>query len=444
MLYRYQKLLALYGRRLQLINRNYTFLWLGQSVSLIGDTIFDTVLVLWVAMLLRNDNHAPLAVSGIGLAVALPSLLLSPFAGVLVDRWSKQRTMLVMDALRALLVCCLLLVTGALPLPFLAPGGLPLPVKLVALYMIVAASSSCSQFFNPSSMALLGIIVPEEQRTRASALSMGTGMFAWTLGPAIASVLYASFGIGWAIVFNVASFGWSWCMIRRIQLPASQPMAPTERPQRHFLRELWDGLSFIRGNALLFVLLLADCGFFFGLGIVNTLCLFLVTGNLHVPDSLYGPFCAIPASGGILGTWLVGRYGSKVGETRIYAWAALLSGACILFIGWQSNPLLALFGFFIANVSNLHAAVVTGPLILKATPEALVGRIFAARGTAITVSSMLATFLSGYLSSTLLRSLHLSLNGSASFNAINVLYICAGIIIMLAGIYAWWKLVRKG
>ncbi|GLV60520.1 MFS transporter [Dictyobacter sp. S3.2.2.5] len=439
MLYRYQKLRALYGRRLRLINRNYTFLWSGQSVSLIGDTIFDTVLVLWVADLLGHSGQAPLAVSGIGLAVALPSLLLSPFAGVLVDRWPKRRTMLVMDALRALLVCSLLLVSGVLPMSL----NLSLPIKLTILYVIVGGASCCSQFFNPSSMALLGLIVPEEQRTRASALSMGTGMFAWTLGPAIASVLYASFGIGWAIVFDVVTFGWSWCMIRQIQLPASQPEGMPERQPRHFFRELWDGLGFIRDSALLFPLLLSDGVFFFGLGIVNTLCLFLVTGNLHVPASLYGPFCAIPAAGGILGTWLVGRYGSKVGEIRIYACGALVSGAAVLFVGWQSNPLLALLGFFIANVSNMHAAVVTGPLILKATPEKLVGRIFAARGTVMTVCSLLATFLSGYLSSTLLRSLHLDVGRGASLNAINALYICAGIIIMIAGIYAWWTLVRK-
>ncbi|GCE21345.1 MFS transporter [Dictyobacter kobayashii] len=443
MLYRYQKLRALYGRRLQLINRNYTFLWLGQSVSIIGDTIFDTVLVLWVGTLLRNESYAPLAVSGVGLAAALPALLLSPFAGVLVDRWPKQRTMLVMDALRALLVCCLLLVTGALPVPLLAVPGLPLPLKLALMYIVVAAASSCSQFFNPSNMALLGKIVPEQQRTRASALSMGTGMLGWTVGPAIASVLYASFGIGWAIVFNAISFGWSWCMIRQIRASGPRLSDEVKRVQSHFFKELWEGLSFIRGNALLFSLLLADCGWLFGLGIVNTLCLFLVTGNLHVPASLYGPFCAIPAAGGILGTWLVGRYASKVGETRIYSYAVLVSGASVLFIGWQSSPWLALLGFFIANVSNMHGAVVAGPLILKATPEKLVGRIFAARGTAIMVSSMLATFLSGYLSSTFMRPLHISLY-AASFNAINVLYICAGFIILLSGCYAWWRLARKG
>src|SRR5260370_25662713 len=99
------------------------------------------MLILWVGTLLQNQSAAPLAVSGVVLAAALPALLIRPFAGVFVDRWPKQRTMRIMDALRALLVCSLLPIRGPLPLP--------LAGELTLMVLVVAAVSRFAQVFPP-------------------------------------------------------------------------------------------------------------------------------------------------------------------------------------------------------------------------------------------------------------------------------------------------------
>jgi len=70
-----------------LINGNYARLWLGETVSVVGDYMFDTTLVLWVGTVLaKGQSWAPVAVSGVLLAVAVPQLLVAPVAGVFVDR----------------------------------------------------------------------------------------------------------------------------------------------------------------------------------------------------------------------------------------------------------------------------------------------------------------------------------------------------------------------
>src|SRR5579885_3273472 len=110
---------ALAPRRIgPLLNRNFGLLWLGQTISVIGDFVFDTTLVVWIATALAKDQSwAPLAVSGVLLATSVPVLLVGPVAGVFVDRWNKRRTMLVMDGLRVVLVLALLPATGLVPLP---------------------------------------------------------------------------------------------------------------------------------------------------------------------------------------------------------------------------------------------------------------------------------------------------------------------------------------
>jgi hypothetical protein len=81
--------------RVVFINRNFALLWWGQAISSIGDYAWDTALVLWIATFLaKGRSWAPLAVSGVLLAAALPQIVVGPIAGVFVDRLDKRRTMI--------------------------------------------------------------------------------------------------------------------------------------------------------------------------------------------------------------------------------------------------------------------------------------------------------------------------------------------------------------
>jgi MFS family permease len=437
-----QKLLALYRHRFLLINRNYTVLWLGSTTSFVGDVLFLIVLTLWIGTLLHNQSYAPLAISGLALSAALPALLISPFAGVFVDRWQKQRIMRLMDVMRALLVLSLLLVSVPGTQPFLSAYtvALPMPVKLGAIYLVVAATSCLSQFFNPSTKALLRWIVPETQLTRASALTTGTAMAVWPLGSALAGICYAYLGVSSAILLNAASFICSWVLIRSMHVsePAT-PLVASKEGLHHVFKELWEGLQCIEENLLLRTLLLAESLLAFGLGIINTMAFFFITQNLHVPVDLYGLFSGVPSLGGILGTWFVARSAAKTGHTRLYYTARLLAGIAMVFTALQSQPLIALIGMLIINIAHSCTEALVGPLILGATSEKIAGRVFSTFGTATTICSLLATFLSGYLSSTLLHTVDIHLS-AIDLNATSIVNSCAGIALIAGGLYAYWHL----
>jgi MFS family permease len=70
-----------------LINRNFALLWAGQLLSGLGDQVFETTLVVWIAAELAPDKSwKSLAVSGLLVAAAIPMLVIGPVAGVFVDR----------------------------------------------------------------------------------------------------------------------------------------------------------------------------------------------------------------------------------------------------------------------------------------------------------------------------------------------------------------------
>lgn len=201
------------------INRNFALLWAGQSISVIGDFVFDTTLVLWIGTVVaKNQPWAPLAISGVLLMASVPAFLVGPIAEVFVDRWDKRRTMLSADLLRTIIVALLLLITGIIPLPFFSPSPL---IQLIATYAVVALVSICAQLFNPAQIALIGDLVPEHKRTQATGLSQIAGNMAYVCGPPIASLLFLAVGMRWAILINASSFFVSFIALRFINMSKS-------------------------------------------------------------------------------------------------------------------------------------------------------------------------------------------------------------------------------
>ena len=95
---------AAYGRLFR--NRSFVALWLGQTISFIGDYFYWLAIPIMVERLTGSSLLVGLSV----ISSALPMLVLGPVAGVFVDRWDRKRTMIVSDILRALLVLLCLFV----------------------------------------------------------------------------------------------------------------------------------------------------------------------------------------------------------------------------------------------------------------------------------------------------------------------------------------------
>ena len=168
---------------------------------------------------------------------------------------------------------------------------------------------------------------------------------------------------------------------------------------------------------------------------MSVLALFYITQNIHVPMSLFGLFSAVPAIGGILGILLVDRAVAKRGATRVYARAFLFAGVMVIVSTVPNQAIIDLVGFTLIGIATMQAEVLVGPLVLFATPEQMVGRVFSTLGTVTTLSSFLATFLSGYVSSTLLQGVVVHLP-TGELNATNLLHIGAGVLIFVGGLHA--------
>ncbi|WP_084701607.1 MFS transporter [Streptacidiphilus anmyonensis] len=422
-----------------LINRDFARLWYGQAVSTLGDYVFDTTLVLWVATVLAPGRAwAPAAVSGVMLAVGASVLVVGPLAGVFVDRWDRKRVMLRTELVRAAL-------TGLLAvLSFLPTSALPTGVWLAVIYALVFAVNAAGQFFSPARFAVLGEVVPgEADRARAAGVGQATTATASILGPPLAAPLLFTAGLQWALLLNALSYLFSWWSIRGVRTAGQGHAAGDEGQAARLWQEFAAGLRFFAGNrflvALLGIAVIAQCG----TGALNSLNVFFVTDNLHTSSRLFGFVATAFGVGAIGGSLVAGRVVKRIGA-RATTWGALLvTGLLVLAYARQTEFLagVILLTGVALPVAMLNTAMT--PLLLEATPQEYLGRMIAVFNPVNELASMLSVVAAGWLASSALRDFHARVAGLA-VGSIDTIFSAAGCCVLLAGLYAAVALPRGG
>jgi len=413
------------------INRAFALLWAGQTVSNLGDWVFNTTLMLWIALGLgHHQPWAPAAVSGVLIARFVPTLLIGPLAGVFVDRWDKRRTLLWADALRALLI--------ALLAPVAVLVALPLAWRLGAVYGVVVLTTLCAQFFDPARLALIGDVVAEPDQPRASGLEQVTMSLALVVGPALAAPLYVALGAQWAILADALSFVISFLLVLRLRAP-HVPIEGVASEQGHAGREFVAGLRVIGGNRVLRTLFVAAILTMLGFGSINALDIFFATGTLHVAAGFYGVLEGALGVGTLTGAIVGGLWAGRLGLTRMLWLSLVVAGVLVLVYARLTSFGPALFVLFLVGVPSGTLNVVINPLLLQVTPRAFVGRVSAMLMPVIGVASLLSIVVSGALDSTVLHRFHARVFG-VPVGPIDTIFSAAGLLSVVGGLYAFLTL----
>ncbi|WP_432149890.1 MFS transporter [Streptomyces sp. bgisy029] len=427
--------------RLTLINRDYTRLWIGQAVSSLGDAVFSTTLVLWVATVLaEGKTWAPAAVSGVLLATGAAVLFVGPLAGVFVDRWDKVATMLRSEVVRGVLVVTLTTVS------FLPVHALPIGLWLALVYATVLTLNAASQFFTPARFAVIAdLVTGDADRARAAGIAQATSQTAWIVGPPLAAPLLFTAGLQWALLFNALSYAVSYLAIRSIRpLPSRTPAttgpdtAPEPAASRTggLLGEFTAGLRFFaRSRFLVALVLLAVIGQF-GLGALSTLNIFFATDNLHMSAHLYGYIGTAMGLGGIVGALCAGRVVQRIGARRTTWIGLLVSGALLIAYSRQTGFVGGIAVLFVFTVPLTMLNTAMAPLLLAAAAPEYRGRVVAVFYPVTQLASMLAAVLSGWLASSVLRDIAGSV-GSLRFGPVDTIFAVSGLFVVASGVYAW-------
>ena len=196
----------------RLFQRDFTIMILGQIISLFGNAILRFSLSLYV---LEVTGSA--AVFGTILAVSMiPTVLLSPFGGVLADRLPKQKIMTILD-----------FVTAGLIVFYDAVYGSAGNLAAVTIFMILL--TLIQAFYQPSVQASIPLLASQEQLMAANGIVMQVQALAGLLGPILAGMLYGIGGVKPILAASAVCFFLSAVMELFLRIPHEK----RERPMYH-------------------------------------------------------------------------------------------------------------------------------------------------------------------------------------------------------------------
>jgi MFS family permease len=409
-------------------NRNWQKLWLGQTISQVGDYIFDTTLVLWVgAKITVGTAYAPAAVAGVLIAAAVPTVLIGPLAGVFADRWNRRRTMMVADLLRAVLV-------GLLTLVSVVGSEWAIDVRLALVYVVVALTSVAAQFFNPSRFATIGAVVAESDRAQAYSFATATASFAAVIGPPLAAPLLFTVGVQWALAANAASYVVSFWCIWWTHIVADGPGRLLGK-YPGFRTELGEGFRFITDNRVLRTVMVAIFIYTFGVGTITVLEVFFVDENLHVSASWLGTLNGALGAGSIIGALIAPKLMKRADSYRLFSWGVLVTAVLVVIFAKTSSLGLAIGLIGLIGVPLALVNTVLGPILLAETPGELLGRVTAVLNPLVYLASLSSMVIAGLVASALSVHFSATLLG-LRFHRIDAIFVVSGLIMVCAGLYA--------
>ncbi len=398
--------------KLLLTNRNFSLLWWGGLVSMMGDWALRIALPVYI----YQETGSTLATGLMFMAGTLPRILLGTLAGIFVDRWDYRRTLITAN---------LLLAVSLLPLA-LATGWLWL------VYLVAAMQAAIAQFVGPAENALLPKLVPEEQLSSANALNALNNNLARLVGPAIGGLGMGFFGLSGVVVLDAATFLVAAGLVALV--------AATRKPSRlegtpeagGGLAAVWleflAGLRLIRRNRAVLTLLGMAALMALGEGVMSTLFIPFVTEVLGGQALEVGWLMSSQAVGGILGGVAISSVARRFAPVRLLGWGALGLGVVDLFIfnypAWFPTLIPALLLFALAGlpVSALQAGYLT--LLQTQVAAPFRGRVFGSYGTVTAIFNLVGIGAAAYLGD--------QLGIVPVINTQGVVYVLAGLVALTA------------
>ncbi|WP_114950700.1 MFS transporter [Sphingosinicella terrae] len=385
---------------------NFRYYWVARLTTNLGQSAM-LLIVGWqvynIARLTMSPAASAAQIGFVGLIQFLPLFLLTPVTGWVADHVDRRH---IARVTTLLLVLCAAILAG-----FTWAGTMSLPVLFVVAGLLGVARA----FSGPALGALAPNLVPREILPNAIALSSISWQAGMIGGPAIGGYLYAwqpASAYGASVGLFLVSF---LCLML---------IGPVPRPDRdrarHPIRQMIDGLSYVRTNRLVLGAITLDLFAVFLAGATALLPIYARDILAVGPEGL-AQLGAAPAAGAAL-TALYFSFRplrTEVGMKMLGA-VMVFGGATIAFglSRWMPLSLLALF---VIGSADMFSVYVRQSLIQLYTPDAMRGRVGAVSQLTISASNELGDAQSGFLAA-LIGPVAAVVAGGAGAIAVTLLY----------------------
>jgi len=338
-------------------HRNFRLFFGGQSISLVG-TWITRVATSWLVYRLTGSE---LLLGIAGFAGQIPTLIITPFAGVLVDRHDRRRILLVTQAgsLVQSAVLAVLTYTDVITVK-----------QIIWLQVIQGVINS---FDTPARQAFVSEMV-EDRRDLPNAIALNSSMVNGTriIGPSIGGLLIAGFGEAWCFAIDAISYIAVIGSILAMRVP---PRARHEAAEMHLLDELQHGWKYVLHSvpirtALLLVAIVSAAGTPY-----TVLMPAIAKEVLHGGPNTLGLLMTATGVGALAGALYLAQRESVIGLGRIIMWASAVFGIGLVVFSQLTSLWLSFVVLAIAGCGFMIHLAATNTILQTIVEERLRGRV---------------------------------------------------------------------
>jgi DHA3 family macrolide efflux protein-like MFS transporter len=358
--------------------RAFFVIWLGQVVSTVGSSLTGFVLGVWVYQQTGSATQFAL----IAACASVPSILLAPLAGALVDRHDRRWVMILSDFGAALSTAVLAVLWSADAL------------QVWHIWAATAFAAACNAFQTPAYIASLTLLVPKEHLARANGLAQ-TGSALGIIAPVIAAGLVAAVGVSGVIAIDLGTFAFAVLTLALVRIPRPEASAAGAKAKGSLRREAAFGWRYLRDRRPLMWLTLLFAVFNFFISVAGVLIQPLILSFSSVGSLGWLMFAG--GSGMLAGSLAMGAWGGPKRRIHGVLGFLILGGLALCAHGLAPSPwliagLAPAFLFTIPVVAGSFMAI-----LQTQTPADVQGRVFATVRMVSLVSVPAAYFLAGPL-----------------------------------------------
>jgi MFS family permease len=365
--------------RAALRSRDFARLLQARLLSQLGDGVFQAFLIDRLVFLSPDEQGTAAGVARAFAVLVIPFSIVGPFAGVLIDRWSRRRILLWTPLVRAAFAVALLALGGA--------GWI--------LYVPTLVVVSLNRFYLSTAGAVMPLVVPDEDLLVGNSLASAAGTVCTFTGLVVATQVAGAAGpdillVGVVVLWPVAA----WLATRITHdLRSTSPAGVAHDRLTQVPRDLWRGARRLAATppALAGIVSMTYDQFLFGL--VSVLSVVVFKQEFQEGVASYGRIIAAGGAGVIAGMLTVGWFETRLAKSRIVAVAFAAGGLACLLAAPSVNSFTILALSFALGLSYPWRKIPIDTIVQETTPDRFRGRVFSLYDLAFSTARVLAAVL---------------------------------------------------
>jgi MFS family permease len=350
-------------------------LWVGRLISLFGDA-FALIALPWFVLQVTGSGTAT---AGILLTLQLPAIITSMGIGSLIDSFQPRAIITIDNGIRTLII-------GLIPIVYWS--GL---LELWLLFLLTFLAGMLEPATEVGSRSILPHLVEDKDLDVANMLWSFSLNLSLVIGPAVAGLLIASFGVPSVLLIDAVTFAVMALVASTLPiLKRSEPSTQAPLSERLGLRQLWN-LKVVRLTTLLSLV------FFFSYGPLEAALPLYSKVILQTDARGYGLLWSALAVGALIGTLTSTALSRRLRLGVALPLIALLWGASLLPMVFTSHLWLACALLFLGGLMWGPYTPMEATLLQRNVPKEQLGRVFGARSTLLIGGSPLGLAIGGIL-----------------------------------------------